>query len=325
MFRGDRTARDGAMIDRNDELLPFGPTDWPEESEPPAEQPGEEAESTTAEWNGDDIEQAYQKALAAMDEVPWEPAAVDSAEAAVEPDAQETVAATDPFPFENEVAEVPAEYETTAGLQPETTTETAAIKPQGTGPRLASGTERRAKETLEEHTQVTPAQIIEAALFVGGGALTAKKICALLRGSFDVAFVHKAIDELNAQYLSEARPYEIVSGDGGYRLELRSEYEKLRQRVYGSGPREVKLSQDILEVLALVAYQQPISQPEVESHGKQNAGNLLRQLLRRDLVSIQRGEGGRKDVRYLTTPRFLQVFGLGNLDELPQPDDLARK
>ena len=87
----------------------------------------------------------------------------------------------------------------------------------------------------------------------------------------------------------------------------------------------VRLAQDVLEVLALVAYLQPISQPEVESHGKANAGNLLRQLLRRDLISFERGPGGRKDLQYQTTPRFLSVFGLASLDDLPQAEDLVKK
>jgi len=155
--------------------------------------------------------------------------------------------------------------------------------------------------------------------------LTAKKICALLRGSFDSAFVERSIDELNDAYAAQGRPYDIRLGDGGYRLELRAEYDRLRHRVFGSGPREVRLSQDVLEVLALVAYQQPISQADIESHGKQNAGNLLRQLLRRDLIAFERGTGGRKDVRYHTTARFLSVFGLGSLEELPQAEDLAKK
>jgi chromosome segregation and condensation protein ScpB len=47
--------------------------------------------------------------------------------------------------------------------------------------------------------------------------------------------------------------------------------------------------------------------------------------LRRDLVAFERGSGGRKDVRYHTTARFLSVFGLGSLEELPQAEDLAKK
>jgi len=99
----------------------------------------------------------------------------------------------------------------------------------------------------------------------------------------------------------------------------------LRHRVYGTGPREVRLAQDVLEVLALIAYRQPISQKEIESHGKQNAGNLIRQLLRRELISFERGPGGRKDLRYQTTARFLSVFGISSLDDLPQAEDLAKK
>jgi segregation and condensation protein B len=172
---------------------------------------------------------------------------------------------------------------------------------------------------------VSPAQVIEAALFVGGGPLTARKIAGLLRGSQQAKDVEQTIDDLNDAYVAQARPYEIRLGDGGYRLELRPEYDRLRHRVYGSGPREVRLSQDVLEVLALVAYRQPITEKEIEGHGKQNAGNLLRQLLRRDLIAFERGPGGRNDLHYHTTARFLSVFGLGTLDELPQAEDLARK
>jgi segregation and condensation protein B len=301
MFRGEGFARDGVMIDRNDEIVPLVEGKLPEERAESAELSADGIELSADEWSQDDadIEEAYQKALAAMDDIPLDPDATETVSEGV------TAGTGNP-------AIAPGEA-------------TTPLAPQSIGPRLASGTERQSHADTEPHSQVTPEQIVEAALFVGGGALSAKKLCTLLRGGYDTAFVTTTIDDLNRQYASEARPYEIISGEGGYRLELRAEYEKLRQRVYGSGPREVKLSQDVLEVLSLVAYQQPISQLEVESHGKQNAGNLLRQLLRRDLVAIQRGDGGRNDVRYLTTPRFLQVFGLASLDELPQPDDLARK
>jgi segregation and condensation protein B len=268
------------------------------------------------DWSGDDIEQAYRKALAALEDVPWEPESIPVPESEGEP---QPAAATTPDP----------QSDADAGSSSEPAASPLEPAASGTqtppGPRLASGTERPRESGSDGPTSVSPQQVIEAVLVVGGGPVTARKFCSILRGSADAAAVERSIDDLNDQYVAEGRPYEIRLGDGGYRLELRPEYEKLRHRVYGSGPREVRLSQDILEVLALVAYQQPISQQEIESHGKQNTGGLLRQLLRRDLVTLQRGAGGRKDVKYATTPRFLTVFGLGNLDELPQPDDLARK
>ncbi len=172
---------------------------------------------------------------------------------------------------------------------------------------------------------VTPTQVIEAALFVGGQPLTAGKLYALLRGAITVEQVPELIDELNTLYAAQERPYEVRLGDGGYRLELRPEYDRLRARVFGQGPREVRLSQDLLEVLALVAYRQPITQAEIEALGKAGPGNQLRQLLRRELIQLERDPEQPKEVRYRTTDRFLSVFGLANLADLPQPDDLAAR
>jgi segregation and condensation protein B len=95
--------------------------------------------------------------------------------------------------------------------------------------------------------------------------------------------------------------------------------------VYGLGPKDVKLSQDALEVLALVAYQQPVTRVDVEATGKPNAAALLRQLLRRELIRLERGDGSADDVRYFTTSRFLQLFGLASLDDLPRAEDVVFK
>jgi segregation and condensation protein B len=169
---------------------------------------------------------------------------------------------------------------------------------------------------------VTPKQVVEALLFVGGQPLTGKRLADLLGGEFTHDHVDQLIDELNGMYEQEGRPYEVRLGEGGYRLGLRPEFERVRDRVYGYGPKEVKLSQDALEVLALVAYQQPVTREAVEQTGKTNAPAVLRQLLRRELIALHRGDG---DVTYHTTPRFLQLFGLGSLDDLPLPEDLMFK
>jgi len=322
---GDEDLNDAEHLSSDEPAGGTVPLDLDEGPVAPLEPDAESWPEADNDPGQNEIEQAYQKALAVLEDAGWELDPTDSTASA---------GAGEPGAAGNEPTSV--REETEAGgfgqiaapkLAGESTSASVSTEgaAQENGPRLAVGTERLPSLDELEHSNVGPAQVIEASLFVGGTPLTSKKFCALLRNSFDVEFVERTIDELNDQYVAEGRPYEIRLGEGGYRLELRPEYEKLRQRAHGSGPREVKLSQDILEVLALVAYQQPISQEEVESHGKQNAGNLLRQLLRRDLVAIQRGDGGRKDVRYLTTPRFLTVFGIGSLEELPQPDDLARK
>jgi segregation and condensation protein B len=91
------------------------------------------------------------------------------------------------------------------------------------------------------------------------------------------------------------------------------------------GPREVRLSQESLEVLALVAYQQPITEAAIAELGKPQAGATLRQLLRRDLIAVERSPDDPKEVRYGTTPRFLSLFGVNKLDDLPRPDELLYK
>ena len=192
-------------------------------------------------------------------------------------------------------------------------------------PLSASQGSKKFEPAVSEEARISPTQVIEAVLFVGGPPLTAKKLAGLLRGSTDAETIERMIDELNQDYGAQNRPYEIRLGDGGYRLELRPDYERLRLRVYGGGPREVRLSQDLLEVLALVAYKQPISASEIEAVGKKNAESLLRQLLRRELLALRRNEENPKEVRYYTTARFLSLFGLGSLDELPQPEDVDLK
>ena len=174
----------------------------------------------------------------------------------------------------------------------------------------------------EPSSRVSPRQIIEAALFVGGVPLTTKRLSSILGGEFDQDFIDATIDQLNAQYVAENRAYEIRFGEGGYRFVLKGEFERVRRRVFGFGPREIKLSQEALEILALVAYRQPVSKKQVEDTGRRNARGLLRQLVRRELVALERDNSGDNEVTYRTTPRFLELFGLAHLDELPQADEL---
>lgn len=181
-------------------------------------------------------------------------------------------------------------------------------------------------QDLEAGPAVTPRQVIEAALFVGGKPLTGKRLCGLLRGDFDAEFVQQTIDDLNARYHQENRPYEIRSGEGGYRMQLRSEFGPVRDRVYGLGPKEVRLSHEALEVLALVAYKQPITRAEMERAAeRRNIGSLLRQLLRRELIALQRDGDDPREVTYRTTPRFLQLFGIHDVTELPRAEELSFK
>lgn len=174
-------------------------------------------------------------------------------------------------------------------------------------------------------SDVRPPQILEAALFVGGTTLTLKRLSRLLGDQISEEFVEREIQTLNSRYASQGRPYEIAFGEGGYRMVLRSEFDRIRNRVFGLGPKEVKLSLHLLEMLAFVAYRQPVTREEIEATGQKNSSSLLNQLIRRELISIERTGTNRDDVRYSTTGRFLEIFGLRSIDELPHPEDFSFK
>lgn len=248
-----------------------------------------------ADWSGDDLEAAYRKALETL----------EFAEATIPPPP-----APEADPIESSSAAAPPGG-VSAGAQ-----------------QLARDLAERASpppvEAVAEPT-VTPEQIIEACLFVGGQPLTAKRLLSVLRTDAEVALVERLIDSLNRRYAAENRPYEVRLVEGGYRLTLHEDYDRIRAKVYGQGPKEVRLSQDVLEILAVVAYHQPISQKEIEELGRPQCGPVLRQLLRRELIAVKRHPDRPKDVPYVTTPRFLSLFGIGSLEDLPRPEQLLYK
>ncbi len=170
---------------------------------------------------------------------------------------------------------------------------------------------------------VTSRQVLEALLFVGGMTLPSRKLADVLSGSTSSEDVLRLIDELNSLYDSECRPYRIELVEGGYRLQLRSEFEKVRHRVYGFGPREVKLSQEVLEILAFIAYSQPVSEAELDGLERAGTPSVIRQLLRRELIQLKRGD--QTEIQYETAPRFLELFGLRSMHDLPLPGDFAFK
>lgn len=169
----------------------------------------------------------------------------------------------------------------------------------------------------------SPEQLIEAMIFVGGPPLTASAACAAIRGLTSERF-HMAVDVLSRRYRRQQRPYAIQAREGGFVLAVAPAFRGLREKLFG-GPKEARLGQAALDVLSVVAYRQPVAKAEVDAVRGVDSGALLRQLVRLGLVAVQhRAEGGGRSVHYGTTARFLQVFGLGSLDELPRLGDTSQ-
>lgn len=176
---------------------------------------------------------------------------------------------------------------------------------------------------MEEEAAPPPLRrIVEAMLFVGGAPLTAARAAEAVRGLTPDQF-REIVDELNRDYRQQGRPYRIQFREQGCELALMPRFRAVNDRLYGS-TREARLSPAVLDVLALVAYRQPISKQEVESLRGVDSGGALRQLVRLGLIAVGRGESGQRETFYSTTGRFLTLFQLRSLDDLPRTLDLQK-
>jgi len=170
---------------------------------------------------------------------------------------------------------------------------------------------------------ISPRSIFEAMLFVGdpeNHPLPAGRATDLMRG-VDPEEIPRIVNELNADYTRRGCPYRVVNQPGGYRLELEPSFESVRRRFYGK-VREVRLSQAAVDVLATVAYRQPITADEVTKIRDHPSQGILGQLVRRGLLSIERSSDRKIPARYSTTDRFLELFNLESIDFLPQTEDI---
>ncbi len=135
--------------------------------------------------------------------------------------------------------------------------------------------------------------------------------------------VLEALDQLNQRYNGTSIMIQEVAR--GYRMASRPEWESWATLPYESPVKPSRLSQPALETLAVIAYRQPISRSEIEAVRGVAAGGVLETLVDRGVVRV----AGRADIPgrpllYETTPFFLEHFGLKELDDLPDSQELKR-
>lgn len=164
---------------------------------------------------------------------------------------------------------------------------------------------------------------LEAMLFVGGKPLTVKRLQEVFHGVEHEQIV-QTMEELSAIYHRQRRPYEVRRAGAGWQLTLRPRFAGIVQRLEPQG-RPVRLSQAAVELLALVAYKQPVTSIEIEAIRGADSAAILRQLRRRNLIqAVGRATSGSRAVQYGTTRRFLRLFGLPSLEDLPRVEELER-
>jgi segregation and condensation protein B len=164
-----------------------------------------------------------------------------------------------------------------------------------------------------EDSEITPAALLESVLFVASGPVTAARLATALATT--PAVVEKLLGELEDNYRSR-----------GLRLQWSSNAVQLTTAPAASAAVErflglevtTRLSQAALEVLAIVAYMQPVTRPQIDQTRGVNSDSSLRSLLNQGLIEeIGRLETPGRPILYGATPEFMQHFGLSNLSELP--------
>jgi segregation and condensation protein B len=165
----------------------------------------------------------------------------------------------------------------------------------------------------------SPIDIVEALLFASDAPLEADRIREVLDLP-DAATARALVHELTDRCEADGRILAIVEVGGGYRMVTRPEVAPWLVRLARARTR-VRLSRPALETLAIIAYRQPVSRPEVDAVRGVNSEGVLDSLLERRLVRIAgRKEAPGRPFLYETTREFLVAFGLRDLGDLPKVD-----
>lgn len=170
--------------------------------------------------------------------------------------------------------------------------------------------------------------IIEALIFSSDEPLTNAEIIKAIKGidgedsEISSDDINSAVDLLNQEYETSGRAVKIVKIAGGYLFATREEYAKYIGYL-SSEKTKRRLSQAALETLAIIAYKQPITKPELESIRGVNSDYILATLLDKKLINISgRAETIGRPLLYTTTDEFLKYFGLNSLSDLPKPREI---
>ncbi len=162
---------------------------------------------------------------------------------------------------------------------------------------------------------------IEAVLLAAPEALSAEALAAALRRAgaegVDEGDVEACIEALRAQYASRGAGITVEKWAGGYRLATHPDYAPYVEAAQIE-EKVLRLSGALLETLAVIAYKQPVSKPEIDFVRGVDSGYAISRLGEHDLVAVVgRSEGVGKPMLYGTTPAFLETFGMASLDALP--------
>jgi segregation and condensation protein B len=191
--------------------------------------------------------------------------------------------------------------------------------------QLEELTERETGSTIEPEEEITATRgelkpVIEALLFVAEEPLPFKQICKVL-GDVPEEEVNAALNELLADFDARGSGLEIREIAGGWRISTRPQHHEFIRKYLKTRP-SARLSLPALETLAVIAYKQPITVPEIlEIRGVTSSSAIKTLLEKRLIVTKGRKETVGRPMLYGTSKEFLIQFGLKDLSELPSMED----
>jgi len=174
----------------------------------------------------------------------------------------------------------------------------------------------------QQDVEPTVEGVVEAVLFASDEPLSAARLASI--AETDVRHIRRHIEALNAKYQANNNAFRIDEIAGGYQMLTLNIYNPWLKKLLRARS-DNKLSSAALETLAIIAYKQPIIRADIESIRGVSCGEIIRSLMYKGLVKIVgRAEVLGRPLLYGTTKKFLEVFGLKSLKDLPKIEELKK-
>jgi segregation and condensation protein B len=193
---------------------------------------------------------------------------------------------------------------------------------EDTGPTPGAGTPDNPQSEIPNPQSETPTveSVIEAILFATDEPLTDGKLASIVETT--AKQVRESVENLNAKYTANHSAFRIEPIAGGYQMLTLNLYNPWLKKMLRARC-DSKLSPAAMETLAIIAYKQPIIRADIEAIRGVAVGEVIRSLMYKGLVKIAgRAEILGRPMLYGTTKKFLEVFGLNSLKDLPKAEEL---
>jgi segregation and condensation protein B len=193
-----------------------------------------------------------------------------------------------------------------------------AVEHQLTLPNLLEG-ESEPVRSAERGQKNQIKKVIEALLFASNEPLSFQRLREIIETKLPLKpkLLRDALEDLREDYIDQQRAFLLEENPLGFILKTREEYSGYVEQLFRN-KREEKLSQAAIEVMAIIAYKQPITKPQIDAIRGVDCSGTMQNLLERELVQhVGKLDAPGRPTLFGTTPHFLTHFGLKSLEELP--------